>query len=108
MEAIKSNLENPYKGLKPYEVGDADKFLGREPEKAELLEIVYSTFLTIIYGKSGIGKTSLLEAGLIPKLITKNFCVIRLLLDYNEAQFHDQTKIIVTYKLRKNSSININ
>jgi ABC-type ATPase with predicted acetyltransferase domain len=40
--------------------------------------------LTILYGQSGLGKTSLLRAGLIPKLCVERFRPVRLLLDFSE------------------------
>jgi WD40 repeat protein len=67
--------ENPYKGLMAFEETDGKRFFGREQQIAELwedLRRLHETEGTIrilpIYGSSGSGKSSLAQAGLIPKL----------------------------------------
>jgi class 3 adenylate cyclase/WD40 repeat protein len=58
----------PYKGLEPYDAADADLFFGRERLVAELTSrLVGSPFLAIV-GASGSGKSSVIEAGLLPSL----------------------------------------
>jgi energy-coupling factor transporter ATP-binding protein EcfA2 len=58
----------PYPGMKPFGLGDRDRFFGREPEIEELLErLRLHPFITVI-GPSGSGKSSLVFAGLIPAL----------------------------------------
>ncbi len=64
--------ENPYKGLRPFQVADSPDFFGREVFVAKLLERLsdhhrFSRFLAIV-GPSGSGKSSLVRAGLIPAL----------------------------------------
>lgn len=50
--------ESPYQGMAYYDVGDADRFFGREALTAELIEYFKEhTFLAII-GASGSGKSS--------------------------------------------------
>ncbi|NIR07682.1 MAG: hypothetical protein GTN82_19845, partial [Candidatus Aminicenantes bacterium] len=58
----------PYPGLFAFQEKDKDYFFGREKEINELFDRIKDNVLTIVLGKSGIGKTSLLQAGLIPKL----------------------------------------
>ncbi len=60
--------QHPYPGLSSFREEDRDYFFGREREIAELSEYIKSNVLTVVFGKAGIGKTSLLQAGLIPKL----------------------------------------
>jgi hypothetical protein len=59
-------LENPFKGPKPYENGD--EFYGREKEIAELYDLIRCEPLTLLFSRSGTGKSSLINAGLIPFL----------------------------------------
>ena len=64
--------ENPYKGLRPFQVADSLDFFGREMSVARLIERMadqhrFSRFLAIV-GPSGSGKSSLVRAGLIPAL----------------------------------------
>jgi WD40 repeat protein/serine/threonine protein kinase len=64
--------DNPYKGLRPFQVGDALDFFGREALVDKLIERMddphrFKRFLAIV-GPSGSGKSSLVRAGLIPAL----------------------------------------
>ncbi len=69
---------NPYKGLRPFTQRDSLDFFGREVAVEKLAELVSSlttelpthssTRLLTILGPSGVGKSSLVMAGLLPKL----------------------------------------
>ncbi len=58
----------PFKGLAPFEAGDADFFFGRERLVGELVARLADSPLLAIVGPSGSGKSSLLRAGLLPAL----------------------------------------
>lgn len=60
---------NPYKGLLEYRLSDAELFFGRERAIRELLQQLERSSLTILHSESGAGKTSLLQAGLAPRLL---------------------------------------
>ncbi|MFF7127304.1 DNA-binding protein [Streptomyces sp. NPDC008240] len=60
--------EPPYRGLVRFEPGDADLFFGRDQLTNRLLELTRSRRFTAVFGPSGSGKSSLLRAGLIPRL----------------------------------------
>lgn len=74
---------NPYKELASYEEGDRKKFYGRTEETEILFQLVNSDSLTVVFGKSGMGKTSLINAGLIPRLRDEDFLPIRLRLHFS-------------------------
>jgi WD40 repeat protein len=58
----------PYPGMAPFREDQQDQFFGREPEQDELLQrLRLERFLAVI-GPSGSGKSSLVQAGLIPAL----------------------------------------
>jgi WD40 repeat protein/DNA-binding SARP family transcriptional activator len=59
----------PYKGLVPYDVGDADAFFGRDGEVAACLGRLERTSVLVVAGPSGCGKSSLVRAGLVPALV---------------------------------------
>lgn len=61
-------IECPYPGLAPFTEEDARFFFGREGETGQVLEQVAGSRLTLLYGESGVGKTSLLRAGVLPRL----------------------------------------
>ena len=63
-----SRPESPYLGLVPYDEGDASYFFGRSTEVAIVAANLRSTRLTILYGPSGVGKSSLLMAGAVHSL----------------------------------------
>ncbi|GAA3135345.1 hypothetical protein GCM10010466_27720 [Planomonospora alba] len=58
----------PYVGLRPYGEAEHALFFGREREAREVATIWQATGLTVLYGASGAGKTSLLHAGVLPRL----------------------------------------
>jgi WD40 repeat protein len=60
--------ENPYRGLEPFTTRDAGLFFGRDSDIAELTERVGRQPVVLVVGPSGVGKSSLLQAGLIPAL----------------------------------------
>jgi WD40 repeat protein len=58
----------PYPGMAPFLEDQQDRFFGRETEQDELLQrLRLERFLAVI-GPSGSGKSSLVQAGLIPAL----------------------------------------
>lgn len=58
-----SMAESPYKGLMPYSEEDAAFFFGRESEQKIIIANLLASRLTVLYGKSGVGKSSVLRAG---------------------------------------------
>ena len=75
------DAENPWPGLMPFTEATRAFFHGRDAEAAELLRRVRRERLTILFGQSGLGKTSLLFAGLFPRLRTADFLPVYLRLD---------------------------
>ncbi|WUB77363.1 hypothetical protein OG734_24055 [Streptomyces sp. NBC_00576] len=61
----------PYRGLARFEPGDRDLFFGRDRLVEELQELVCNRRFAVVFGASGSGKSSLLRAGLIPRLQEK-------------------------------------
>jgi hypothetical protein len=60
--------DNPWPGLDAYEEAARDYFKGRNDEAEAMLRRVAESPVTVLFGKSGLGKTSLLRAGLFPRL----------------------------------------
>jgi hypothetical protein len=59
---------NPFVGLRPFRSDEGLLFFGRREQTLELLQqLQQSRFLSVV-GSSGCGKSSLIRAGLIPKL----------------------------------------
>ncbi len=79
---IELNAQYPWPGLAAYDESASEYFFGRTEETKELLRMVLLAPLTVLYGKSGLGKTSLLQAGFFPLLRAEHFFPIHLRLDY--------------------------
>lgn len=58
----------PYKGLQPYTEADRKYFFGRERDQGIIVSNLYASTLTVFYGASGVGKSSVLLAGVVPGL----------------------------------------
>ena len=60
--------KNPWPGMATYEDGDGRKFCGRDDESYDVTRLIDNHLFVTLYGKSGIGKSSLLKAGVFPRL----------------------------------------
>ncbi len=67
------DAQNPWPGLDAFDEAGRNFFHGRDEEIAALLRKVREAPLTVLFGKSGLGKTSLLRAGLFPRLRDEQF-----------------------------------
>lgn len=63
-------ISSPYKGLAPFDDSDVDGllFFGRDWETEVVAANVLASRLTVLYGPSGVGKSSLLRAGVVRAL----------------------------------------
>ena len=67
-EPLKLLNRRPYLFLKFFELLDTEVFFGRETESLLLWRKILSYRLVVLFGTSGAGKSSLLNAGVWPKL----------------------------------------
>ncbi len=65
---------NPYIGPRSFRTGE--KMYGRERETLELLDLIIAERIVLLYSPSGAGKTSLIQAALLPKLREEGFNVL--------------------------------
>jgi hypothetical protein len=63
-----ADLEHPWLGLESFHEETRAYFFGRDAEIDEIHLRLRSNPLLVLYGRSGLGKTSILNAGLIPRL----------------------------------------
>ncbi|NEO95193.1 MAG: hypothetical protein F6K56_35365, partial [Moorea sp. SIO3G5] len=71
--------QNPYRGLKTFDEKHTSLFFGRTLLIEKLEDFVKANPLTVVLGASGSGKSSLVKAGLIPKLRqnnTEKWCIL--------------------------------
>ena len=78
------STQNPWPGLRAFTENDHDFFFGRERETAELLDLVQRCTVIVLYGQSGLGKTSMLQAGLFPGLKGLDFLPLRVRFDHSD------------------------
>src|SRR5690242_2205724 len=80
------NADQPWPGLEPFSEAARDFFHGREQEVADLTRRVKGQTLTVLFGQSGLGKTSLLRAGLFPQLRRDCFLPIYIRLHFTAGE----------------------
>ena len=75
--------ENPWPGLSSFTEDTRGFFFGRDKETDELSRLVRRETLTVLFGQSGLGKSSLLQAGLFPLLRETDHLPLYLRLDHD-------------------------
>jgi hypothetical protein len=61
-------ISGPYKGLANYTEEDAAFLFGRDREREVIIANLKARRVTLLYGESGVGKSSLLRAGVMADL----------------------------------------
>lgn len=80
------NNEYPYLGLEAYREEHSKYFFGRNREIDILLNLIMKNSVTVVFGKSGVGKTSLLQAGLLSKLRKNYFLPIPIRTNFSDSE----------------------
>src|SRR5262245_13160717 len=60
--------KSPFQGLRAYTKADRDWFFGRDNETDEIISLILGHKLVLVYAQSGAGKTSFLNAKIVPEL----------------------------------------
>ncbi|MEC4816407.1 MAG: caspase family protein [Scytonema sp. PMC 1069.18] len=95
--------QNPYRGLKSFEEEHSELFFGRSELVDKLQDFVKTHPLTVVLGASGSGKSSLVKAGLIPKLnkeTRETWCILSPIRP-GETPFQALNHAVVNAKLPK-------
>jgi WD40 repeat protein len=88
----------PFRGINPFRVVDESVFFGRKKERHALLRLITIYRAVLLYGESGAGKSSLLNAGFIPLARQDSFIVQRIRVQ----PFKDQEFLIESISLNPN------
>ena len=62
------SLSYRYPGVKPFNTAEEEIFYGREKDIKDFFDFIATRQISVLYGKSGLGKSSLINAGIIPLL----------------------------------------
>jgi hypothetical protein len=77
------DAQHPWLGLASFTEETQAFFYGREEEVAELARRVQRKLLTLLFGQSGLGKTSILRAGILPRLRPIGYCPVYVRIVYS-------------------------
>jgi len=77
--------DNPWPGLATFTEDQRAYFHGRDEEIIDLTQLAERRPLVVLFGQSGLGKSSILQAGVFPRLRTDGFCPIYIRLDHSDA-----------------------
>jgi tetratricopeptide (TPR) repeat protein len=66
-----ADLSAPYPGPRPFRPSESDRFFGRAAEARQLVALMQAHPVVLLYAPSGTGKSSLINAGLVPRLLTE-------------------------------------
>ncbi|MBQ8938705.1 MAG: hypothetical protein IJ047_00580 [Paludibacteraceae bacterium] len=92
--------KNPWLGLKSYSEGEV--LYGRDDDIRELTQCVLGDKDTLLYGKSGIGKSSILNAGVVPAAERQGYLPVPIRLDHkNSKDYLAQIKEEIVFQLTK-------
>jgi len=69
-----SNIKNKYRypGAQPFTTQQKQIFFGRDKDVEKLYDLIRLENLVVLYSKSGLGKSSLINAGIIPNIESDN------------------------------------
>ena len=88
-QVANATSSEPYKGLEAYIFSESQIFFGRNRAIRDLYQAMRRGTLTILQAESGAGKTSLLQAGVIPRVIVEQHLAILI-----RPQFENPTQAI--------------
>jgi energy-coupling factor transporter ATP-binding protein EcfA2 len=74
----KQQYKERYPGLQPFDKGQSTIFFGRDKETKDLFYKICLEKMVVLFGKSGLGKSSLLNAGVSPLLERNGYLPIRI------------------------------
>ncbi len=95
MKKNAADLPRRYPGLKPFERNQSAVFHGRRDDIQRLSNLVLRERLVVLFAKSGIGKTSLLQAGVAPELERQDFTPVFLRADKTNAPLLDTMSAVL-------------
>lgn len=90
----------PYVGLQPFREQDRDYFFGRTRDQRIIISNLFASDLTIFYGASGVGKSSVLLAGVVPQLRLTKRVAVAVFRDWAKPDFLGEIKRVCVEAVR--------
>ena len=109
---MENKIYNPWAGLSSYQDPETSevrlKFCGRDNESYDVADLIDNNIFVTLYGKSGTGKTSLLNAGVFPRLREERYLPIsiRLGMEARDVSFQKYLITKVEQIVNKDGIIN--
>src|SRR5215208_6143848 len=75
MYPMANTRENPYVGPRAFRIADQKMFAGRDRDILALYRLLTADRIVLLFSPSGAGKSSIVNAGLLPRMIEKGFKV---------------------------------
>jgi WD40 repeat protein len=76
------DIDHPWPGPDSFRARDAAFFRGRDTEIKQLLPLVRRARSVVVFGASGLGKTSLINAGVVPRLAADEYFAVPIRISY--------------------------
>ncbi len=99
--------KSPYKGLQPYTERDRNFFFGRERDQEVITSNLFGSSLTVFYGASGVGKSSVLLAGVVPILRETSRVAVAVFREWQDTSFETALKLKVLEAIGSKHAIDI-
>lgn len=99
-------MHTPYRGLQPFTEEDARYFFGRETDTHLIAAHLLTTRLTVLFGASGVGKSSLLMAGVSPYLEEVGGSMLIIIRDWHHESFFERIKSTISEQVWGDSDVN--
>lgn len=99
-QANQHDRKNPWNGLRTYMEGEV--LYGRSEEINVLSLMILQSHQTVVYGRSGIGKSSILNAGIFPIMRKQGVFPVYIRFEHNvEKTYLNQIKDIILREIEK-------
>lgn len=93
----------PYQGLEPFTEADKDYFVGRDADTRLISSNLLGVPLSVLYGVSGVGKSSVLLAGVMPRLRKNPGLAVTVFRQWQGDQFAEQLKQEIAAAVKANA-----
>jgi energy-coupling factor transporter ATP-binding protein EcfA2 len=100
------NLQYRYPGTRPFTEDESSLFFGRNSDIEKLVRKIKLEQLLVLFGKSGLGKSSLINAGVLPELKAENnYLPVKIRFGYADAEKNPVSVFLDSIPQTKNKKL---